>query len=50
MNSFVIETTNLTKRFGKKYAVQQLNLHVPRAASLPFSVATARGKPPPSAC
>lgn len=44
MNSFVIETTNLTKRFGKKYAVQQLNLHVPRGSVFAFLGRNGAGK------
>ena len=46
----VIQTHGLTKYFGGRPAVYELNLEVPAVASSRFWAATVPAKPPPSGC
>lgn len=50
MNDYIIETHNLTKKYGNQTSVSQLNIHVKKVVFMACWDAMAQAKPPPCGC
>ena len=47
MSEYIIETHNLTKRYGNQVSVSNLNIHVKQGRIYGLMDATVRARPPP---
>lgn len=50
MNDYIIETHNLTKKYGNQTSVSHLNIHVKKVVSMDYWDVMVQAKPQPCEC